>query len=210
MNPIRVMLVDDHDVVRAGFSRLLESSGDIRVIGEARLAEEAVQQYPQLQPDVVIMDMSMPGLGGLEGVKRICNNHQDARVLVLTVHENEPFPQRAIAAGAKGYLTKRCAPEELLEAVNKLANGQEYYATNVRSILKKQSREISEGDALTRREFQIYELMARGLSVSEVADTLHLSVKTVHTHRANLMRKLDVRNNAELVMRAVQDGMLEQ
>ncbi|MFB9885143.1 response regulator [Balneatrix alpica] len=207
---IRVLLVDDHDVVRAGFSRLLEAGGECIIVGEARDADSGTEAYFRLQPDVVIMDLSMPGQGGLEAIKRIRARDEQARVLVLTVHENEPFPQRALAAGALGYLTKRCAPEELLEAVSALAKGEGYIASNIRPMLEKAGAQSGHSaEKLTQREFQIYELLARGSSVSSIAQTLYLSVKTVHTHRANLMRKLRIKNNAELVMRAVQEGIVE-
>ncbi|MFP8964949.1 response regulator [Pokkaliibacter sp. CJK22405] len=204
------MLVDDHDVVRAGFSRLLEASGRCQIVAEARSAEEALEKYGKIQPDVVVMDMSMPGLGGLEGVRRIRSHDDSARILVLTVHESEPFPQKAIEAGALGYLTKRCAPEELLEAVDSVGQGKEYYATNIRTMLEAQRNRqaIEPAGELTRRELQIYESLAKGNSVAEIAETFHLSVKTVHTHRANLMRKLEVRNHAELALRAVKDGIV--
>ena len=209
--PINVLLVDDHSVVRAGFRRLLETSPEITVIGEADTGDKAWRLFEDLGPDVVVMDLSMPGMGGLEAIEKIRKIAAQARILVLSVHENEPFPSRALQKGAAGYLTKRCAPEELVIAVREIADGKCYLGKDIARRLAAERRD-SERDLLTKltsREFQVFTLLAKGRSVAEIADTIFISPKTVHVHRANVFRKLGISTTAELVRMAIRNDIID-
>ena len=208
---IRVMLVDDHAVVRAGFHHLLETFADMQVVGEAASGEEACRQAQTLQPDVIVLDISMPGIGGLETIGRLARVAPQARVLVLSVHENEPFPSLALERGASGYLTKRCAPEELVKAVREVAHGRRYLASDVarRIALGRTDGEAKRLASLSPREFEVFSCLARGLSVNEIAASLNLSPKTVHVHRANLLTKLGVKTTTDLVHIAVRMGVVD-
>ncbi len=209
--PINVLLVDDHSVVRAGFRRLLETSSEITVIGEADTGDQAWRLFQDLGPDVVVMDLSMPGMGGLEAIEKIRKIAAQARILVLSVHENEPFPSRALQKGAAGYWSKRCAPEELVIAVREIADGKCYLGKDIARRLAAERRD-SERDLLTKltsREFQVFTLLAKGRSVAEIADTIFISPKTVHVHRANVFRKLRISTTAELVRMAIRNDIID-
>ena len=209
--PINVLLVDDHSVVRAGFRRLLETSSEITVIGEADTGDKAWRLFQDLGPDVVVMDLSMPGMGGLEAIEKIRKIAAQARILVLSVHENEPFPSRALQKGAAGYLSKRCAPEELVIAVREIADGKCYLGKDIARRLAAERRD-SERNLLTKltsREFQVFTLLAKGRSVAEIADTIFISPKTVHVHRANVFRKLSISTTAELVRMAIRNDIID-
>ncbi len=205
---ISVMLVDDHEIVRAGFRRLLDNTEDISVIAEAATGEEAYSLYQEYLPDVVVMDLSMPpGVGGLEAIRRILAVYPDASILVLTVQECEPYPSRVLQAGARGYLTKRCAPEELIEAVRKVYNGKEYVAPGIRKELEgQQSSRLSR---LTKRELQVFTQLASGATVAQIADAMYISQKTVHVHRSNILSKLEVSRTSELIHMAIRHGVVE-
>ena len=205
---IRVMLVDDHEIVRAGFCRLLESADDISVICEASSGEEAYQKYQELNPDLVVMDLSMPpGAGGLEAIQRIRASDAQARILVLTVQECEPFPSRVMQAGAKGYLTKRCAPEELIEAVRLVHSGSEYVADQIQQQIDSESD--SGLKQLTKRELQIFTLLASGQSAAQIAENMFISQKTVHAHRSNIMGKLGLDRTSDIIHLGIRHGIVE-
>jgi len=169
------------------------------------------RQAATLRPDVVVLDISMPGIGGLETIGRLARVVPEARVMVLSVHENEPFPSLALERGASGYLTKRCAPEELITAVRELAQGRKYLASDVarRIALGRSDGEPKRLASLSPRELEVFACLARGRSVNEIAANLNLSPKTVHVHRANLLAKLGVKTTAELVALAVRHGVLD-
>ncbi|MDO6564627.1 response regulator transcription factor [Amphritea sp. 1_MG-2023] len=220
MSTIKVLLVDDHPVVRAGFQRLLDNDNRIDIVAEASSGQEAVERYFSVRPDVVIMDLSMPtdasvdgvaqAYGGLEAIRVIRAKDSAARVLVLTVMENEPFPAHVVQAGASGYLTKRCAPDELLKAVYEVSEGRTYYAESIRQmILPGGSDSCSPFVKLTKREFQIFSCLAQGKSAAQIAEDMFLSPKTVHAHRANILRKLSISNNSELVHLAIRHNIVE-
>jgi two-component system invasion response regulator UvrY len=201
------MLVDDHEIVRAGFRRLLDSADDITVIAEAASGEEAYRQYSDCCPDLVVMDLSMPpGAGGLEAIQRIRAVHPQAKILVLTVQECEPYPSRVMEAGARGYLTKRCAPEELLRAVRKVNAGDLYIADQIQQQLSSDNH--TKLNQLTKRELQIFTLLADGQSAGQIAETMFISQKTVHAHRANIMHKLDLSKTTELIHLAIRHGII--
>jgi len=216
---IKVLLVDDHPVVRAGFQRLLDNDKRIHIIAEASSGQEAVDKYFSTQPDVVIMDLSMPsdesgdgGLqtyGGLEAIRNIRAKDSNARVLVLTVMESEPFPAHVVQAGASGYLTKRCAPDELLKAVYEISQGRKYFAESIKEMISPGGgQESSPFSRLTKREFQVFSCLAQGQPVAQIAEKMFLSPKTVHAHRANILRKLSISNNSELVHFAIRHNIV--
>ena len=208
---IRVMLVDDHAVVRVGFRMLLSASSDIVVAAEADSGELAYQRYAEVKPDVVVMDLSMPGMGGIEAVRRLLTRDKAARVLVLSAHEDTVHPKRVLKAGALGYLSKRTAPEELIEAVRAIAAGRIYLDAEVARKLAVQDLSGAGGavEALSEREFTVFIQLARGQSVNQIAETLCLSPNTVGTHLYNIKQKLGAANQAELALIAVRNGLIE-
>jgi two-component system, NarL family, invasion response regulator UvrY len=210
-DPIRVYLVDDHTLVRAGLRGLLQAAGGIEVVGEAASSEDACRSVSALQPDVIILDISLPGVSGIEAIGRLLRILPAARILVLSMHESEPFPSMALERGALGYLSKRGAPEELVSAVRKVAAGQRYLGNAVAQqvALAHLRRERDPLSLLTAREAEIFVLLARGRSVNEIAKAMNLSPKTVHAHRASMLRKLEVSGIAELVQLAVRSGAID-
>ncbi len=211
INTTTVLLVDDHDLVRAGFRRLLEDEGKFTVIDEVSSGEQAIKQYIEHQPDVVIMDISMPGIGGIGAIERIIAHDSEARILVLSVHEDSVFTTRALQAGAKGFVPKRSAPEEMIKALAQVAAGRMYIDSAVAQQIAMQKLQNSDNilDALSRREFDVFCLLAEGKTVNEIADTLSLSPKTVGTHYTNIKQKLGVSNAAELARLAIRSGLLD-
>jgi len=209
--PIRVLLVDDHAIVRAGLIGLLQAAGQIEVVGEAASSEEACRIVATLKPDVIVLDVSLPGVSGIEAIARLLRILPTAGILVLSMHESEPFPTMALERGALGYLSKRGAPEELVTAVHKVAGGHRYLGNSVAQsmALAHLRKDRDPFSLLSSREVEIFVLLARGRSVNEIAAALHLSPKTVHAHRANVMRKLEVRGIAELVQLAVRSGAID-
>jgi len=211
MNKTTVLLVDDHDLVRAGFRRLLEDGEEFDVVAEAGSGEEAVKEYSRVKPDVVVMDISMPGIGGIGAIERIIVRHSDAKILVLSVHEDSVFTTRALQAGAKGFMPKRSAPEEMLKAVGQVAQGKMCIDPAIAQTIAVQKLTGSENviDALSQREFEVFQLLAEGKTVNEIADILNLSPKTVGTHHTTIKQKLDVSNSAELARLAIRTGILD-
>lgn len=220
-NPIKVLLVDDHPLVRAGFQRLLISDESIEIVGEADNGQSACEMYESHAPDVVIMDLNMPTdsesteteaslNGGLGAIRRIISHDPKAKVLVLTAMEIDPFPAHVVNAGAKGFLTKRCTPDELLQAVKAIHDGEEYITEEIRSRISGNSSadEVSLA-SLTKRELQVFSLLAEGKTVSQVAEAECLSPKTVHAHRTNIFRKLKISNNSELVHLAIRHNIVQ-
>jgi len=209
---IRVLLVDDHAVVRMGFRLLLQSQADMSVIAEAESGEIACQRFLELTPDVVVMDLAMPGMGGLEALRRILAHHPDAKVLTLSAHDDPMHARRALREGALGFLSKRSAPEALLEAVTTVAAGQRYID---KSLAQKLALDDIEGVAksvverLSEREFEVFIRLARGASVQRIAEDLSLSPSTVGTHLYNLKQKLRVTNQSELTLIAIRENLIE-
>jgi two-component system invasion response regulator UvrY len=209
-NLITVLLVDDHEIVRVGFRRLIETTHDIKVVGEASSGEESYQLVGQLKPDITIMDINMPGVGGLQAIQRICKRNPKERIIALTVHETEPFPTRVLAAGAKAYLSKRCVPQELIQAIRKVHTGGTFISTHVVNEMNKmpgaQETAISQ---LTAREFQVFSMLAEGRSAVEIGEAMFLSHKTIHSHRANIMKKLKLETTASIVQFAKLQGIIQ-
>ena len=206
---IKVLLTDDHEVVRAGYSRLLESTSEIDVIAEAGSGEEACSEYLNHQPDVLIMDLNMPGIGGLEACRKILARDPKARILVFSVHENEIMLERALDVGIKGYISKRSASQVMIQAVRKVAAGEVYIGEEMISHLVGQ-RKSAEGGRLkdlTPREFEVFRLLADSKSVNEIAGILNISPKTVGHHMTHIKEKLGISNIAGLTHLAIRLGI---
>jgi len=208
---IRVLLVDDHAVVRTGFRLLLQAHADTTVVGEADSGENACQRYFELTPDVVVMDLGMPGMGGLEALRRIRAHHPQARVLALSAHDDATHARRALREGARGFLSKRSAPEALLEAISTVAAGQRYIDPLLAQKLALDEVEGSKSavERLSEREFEVFVRLAGGASVQRIAEDLKLSASTVGTHLYNIKQKLGVSNQAELTLIAIRHGLIE-
>jgi len=203
-NEITVMLVDDHSLVRKGFRRMLEDESDIRVVGEASDGAEAVRLAAELKPRVIVMDMSMPGLNGQQATIEILRAQPKIAILMLSMYSEENYVRNAIAAGAKGYILKNAAEVDLASAIRKVAAGQQVIGPGLMN-----ADQPPEADGrLTPREKQILQLIAEGKSNKEIAGLLNLSVNTVSVHRANIMEALGIHRTAELVLYAVQKGLV--
>ncbi len=208
---IHVILADDHTVVRAGIRRLLEDASDVEVVAEAESGEQFLDAYFKHKPDVAITDLVMPGLGGMEAIRRIRVKDESAKILVLSVHEDILFPVRVIKAGALGYLSKRTVPDALLRAVRTVARGEAFLE---REIAQKIALEGIAGlsdplKELTDREFEVFRMLADGDPVVEIAQRLFLSPKTVGTYQTRIMHKLGVHNAVELARFALRKGLIE-
>ena len=208
---MRILLVDDHAVVRAGFKTLLENQGDLRVIAEAESGEAACRQFIEHAPDVVIMDLSMPGVGGIEAIRRIVSRQSDARVLVFSMHEDILFVEQALQAGARGYIGKSSAPVVLVEAVRQIATGNIYIDPDIAQRLAYQKTKGNDSpfQILSTREFEILCLLAEGLSVNTIANRLALSYKTVANYATQIKNKLEVETNSELTRLAIRHGLVK-
>ena len=207
-----VLLADDHAIVRMGFRLLLETTGQCRVLGEAASGEEACSLYFKLNPDVLVIDIAMPGMGGLEAMNRILARNPGARILVLSAHEDTSYPRRAMQAGALGYLSKRGAPAELLQAVNAVARGATYIEPGIAQRLAVQGLRGPQRpvDMLSEREFEVFLHLAGGKSVAQIAALLSLSPRTIGTHLYNIKQKLRAQNAAELTLIALRAGLLNE
>ena len=209
---ISILLTDDHALVRTGIRRLLEDSGQVRIAGEADCGEDAVRLAQELEPDVILMDVNMPGIGGVEACRRILQRNPAQRIIVLTVHNEQTFPKRMLEIGAKGYLTKECGVDEMLGAIRKVYDGGAYIAPSIAQQLALSllpGNEHNPIDRLSRREFQVTLMISHGLSNAEISDKLCLSPKTVSTYRLRLLEKLGAHNEVDLVKIAVEQGMVE-
>ncbi|MBC7787566.1 MAG: response regulator transcription factor [Methylophilaceae bacterium] len=211
MSQINVMLVDDHAVVRMGFKMLLETASDIKVVVEAENGEQGVKGYMEHKPDVVLMDITMPGIGGLEAIERIMAKDNHAKILVLSAHEDSVHPKRVLNAGAMGYLTKRSAAEELIKAIRIVASGKKYLEASVaqQMAIQQISGETNPVDVLSEREFEVFMSLAKGRTTNEIADTLCLSPRTVGTHLYNIKQKLNANNSAEIALIAMRSGLID-
>jgi two-component system invasion response regulator UvrY len=211
MSQINVLLVDDHAVVRMGFKMLLESAPDIKVVAEAENGEQGVKLYMEHHPDVVVMDITMPGIGGLEAIERIVAKESHARILVLSAHEDSVHPKRVLNAGAMGYLTKRSAAEELIKAIRTVASGKRYLEASVaqQMAIQQLSGEQNPVDVLSDREFEVFMALAKGKTTNDIAETLCLSPRTVGTHLYNIKQKLNANNSAEIALIAMRSGLID-
>jgi DNA-binding NarL/FixJ family response regulator len=209
---IKVLLADDHSIVRAGLRRLIEESGDMEVIAEAADGREALRSVEAEVPDVAVVDISMPGLDGLEVISRLNALYPKLPVLVLTMHEEGQYVVRAIQAGAMGYITKQSAPEQLVNAIRKVLDGSRYLTDEAAEALALRVAKGNQGqsalDALSMRELQVLRRLAMGNTNREIAAMYGISIKTVDTYRSRLLKKLDLRNNAELSRFAIQNRLI--
>lgn len=211
-NTIKVILVDDHAVVRAGFRMLLSSEADIDVIAEAERGEQAYQLYLDYQPDVLVLDLSMPGIGGLETIRRICKRDNNAKILVFSVHDEMVYVDRAISAGAQGYITKNSAPEILATAIRRIASGDSYIEQSLNKNLPQKSSDAdyqSIVDTLSPREFDVFLLLAKGLTAHKISDELCLGYKTVANYGTQIRSKFKVSSVAELAHIAMVLGLMK-
>ena len=209
---IKIMLVDDHRLVRAGLKRVLAEAADMEVIAEAASGEEALEIVRAKVPDVVLMDINMPGIGGLETTRRLTQRLPEVKVIVVSMHLEEPYPSRMLAAGASGYISKDSAADEAIAAIRRVHGGGHYVAADVAgnmaaSLVKGKSD--SPFDQLSQRETQVMLMVTKGHSTQDISDRLHLSPKTVSTYRYRLFEKLNVSNDVELTRMAMRYGLLE-
>lgn len=208
---IRVLLADDHAVVRTGFRLLLETSTDVRVVAEAESGESCITRFDECAPDVVVLDLSMPGIGGLEALKRLRSRSKDVRVLALSAHDDSMHARRALRQGALGFLSKRTAPETLLEGVRAVAAGSRYIDPKLAQhvALAGIAGDDSPIEQLSEREFEVFVRLAKGATVQRIASELNLSASTVGTHLYNIKTKLNATNQAELTLVALRAGLIE-
>jgi two-component system, NarL family, invasion response regulator UvrY len=208
---VTIVLVDDHAVVRAGVRRLLEQEALFDVIGEADSGEKAYQMFGELKPDVMVMDLSMPGMGGLEAIRRILMRHERARILVLTMHEDLSFANQALKLGAKGYLIKNTLGDDLVKSIQTVSRGEVFLSDE---IAKKMAMQSISGDQdpiheLSAREFEIFRLLAEGLEIDAIAATLNISSKTVSNYQTMIKQKLNINTPVELIRYAIKAGVIK-
>ena len=209
MSTVGVLLVDDHAVVREGYRLLLERAGDIRVLGEAADAAGAIAQFQALRPQVVVMDIALPGVSGIDALREIRSASPSARVLIFSMYEDAIFAQRALKAGAQGYVTKASAPATLVEAVRAVAAGKMYLTPSLAQdlALRSLSPEPPRGDELSAREFEVLRLLVQGVPVRDIAARLGLTAKTVANHQSLIRQKLGVETAVQLLQAAARLGI---
>jgi two-component system response regulator NreC len=214
MAKIKLLLVDDHQIVRAGLRMLFQAEKDIEIVGEVSSGEEAVKIVGQLKPDVVLMDVAMPGLSGIEATRRIKEASPEVAVLALTMHEDEQYFFKMLSAGASGYIPKRAAPDDLVSAIRVVSQGNVFLYPSLAKFLvndflaRKEVEPKSATELLTSREQEILTYIAEGYTNREIAETLVISIKTVDRHRENIMQKLNLHNRVELVKYAIEKGLI--
>lgn len=210
---IRVLLVDDHQLVRTGIRRLLDDAADLTVVGEADCGEEALRLAREQRPDVILMDVNMPGIGGLEATRKLLRIDPEVRIIALTVHVDEPYPSRLLEAGALGYLTKDCNEAEIIKAIRTVSRGRRYISAD---IAQQMALSGLDGGAknpfarLSQREIQVMLMVTEGNRLQEISDRLCLSPKTVSTYRYRLYEKLGVSNDVELTRLAIRHGLIDE
>ncbi len=210
---IRVMIVDDHGLVRAGLARVLDDAPDIEVVAEANCGEVALSSAVQAHPDVVLMDINMPGIGGMEATTKLLQIQPNLKIIIVTVHADGPFPNKLLQAGAVGYLTKGCACEEMIQAIRTVFEGRPYVARCVAqniALSHKKQTEVSPFELLSQRELQVVMMLTQGLSGQDISDRLSLSPKTVSTYRCRVYEKLKIGSDVELMQLALEHNLLEE
>jgi len=210
MDEVRILLVDDHPIVRAGFRALIDDISGMKVIGEADSGETAIEQYQLLLPDLVLLDLVMPGIGGAEALSKILAKDPEARVIILSVHDEPVYVKKILESGAQGYMTKRGNPESLLNAIKTVMDGERYVEPWLANkILFPGSQKGEVIDLLTRREFEVFLLLAQGFTINEISGKLHLSPKTVGTYQTHIFQKCKTANVASLARLAIRKGLIE-
>lgn len=210
---IKVLLVDDHQLVRTGIRRILDDAEGIEVVGEAESGEEALRLVKQGQPDVVLMDVHMPGIGGLEATRKLLRVDEKLKIVALTVHVDEPYPSRLLEAGASGYLTKGCDEAEIVRAIRTVSRGERYIGADIAQQMALSGLDGGKKnpfDKLSQREVQVMMMVTEGYKLQDISDTLCLSPKTVSTYRYRLYEKLGVENDVELTHLAIRHGMIDR
>jgi len=210
-NKTTIVLVDDHAVVRAGVRRLLEQEPLFEVIGEADSGEKAYQIFGELKPDVMVMDLSMPGMGGLEGIRRILMRYEKAKILVLSMHEDLSFAKQALKLGAKGYLTKNTLADDLVKSIETVTQGDVFLSDEIAKKMAMQSISGNQDPVheLSAREFEIFRLLAEGLDIDAIASTLNISSKTVSNYQTMIKQKLNINTPIELIRYAIKVGVIK-
>jgi two-component system invasion response regulator UvrY len=210
---IKVLLADDHSIVREGLRRIVEESDDMEVVAEAADGKEAIHHIRKSRPDVAVIDISMPEIDGLEVLRQIQPEYPELPILILTMHEEQQYAVRAIEAGARGYITKKSAPEQLVKAIRKVYAGSRYLSEEAAEALALRVAKGKSGqsplDLLSTRELQVLRRLALGHTNREIAENYNISIKTVDTYRLRLLKKLSLRNNAELSRFAIQNRLIE-
>lgn len=209
MEPVRILLVDDHPIVREGYLRLLERQPGLSVVAEASNGEAAIDAFAAYAPDIVLMDLSMPGAGGLAAVEAILAADPRARIIVVSMHQGAIFAQKAMAAGARGFVSKSSPPEELVGAIGKVMSGRRALSSDMAQELAQTSLGRDDIAALTRRELEILQLLARGMSGRTIAKSLGLSAKTIQNNLSQVRAKLDATGDADLVLKAQRAGLTQ-
>ena len=206
-----IVLIDDHAVVRAGVRRLLEQESLFEVIGEAESGEKAYQIFGELKPDVMVMDLSMPGMGGLEAIRRILMRHEKAKILVLSMHEDLSFANQALKLGAKGYLTKNTLADDLVKSIQTVSKGDVFLSDEIAKKMAMQSILGNQDPIheLSAREFEIFRLLAEGLDIDAIATTLNISSKTVSNYQTMIKQKLNINSPVELIRYAIKAGVIK-
>jgi DNA-binding NarL/FixJ family response regulator len=206
-----IVLVDDHAVVRAGVRRLLEQEPLFEVIGEAESGEKAYQIFGELKPDVMVMDLSMPGMGGLESIRRILMRYEKAKILVLSMHEDLSFANQALKLGAKGYLTKNTLADDLVKSIETVIQGDVFLSDEIAKKMAMQSISGNQDPVheLSAREFEIFRLLAEGLDIDAIASTLNISSKTVSNYQTMIKQKLNINTPIELIRYAIKVGVIK-
>ena len=219
MDKIRILLADDHTMIRSGIATLLQSIKEFSIVGEAEDGEDAVQKTSELRPTVVVIDLSMPKLSGIEATRIIKKRYPETNVLVLTMHENEEYVYQILKSGASGYVLKSAGKDELAEAIRAVAKGERFFSPRISQLMaegyvkrvEKGGADAPKGDVpLTRREREVLALVASGLTNQQIADQLFISPRTVDTHRTNIMQKLDIHDLANLVRYAIEHGIISE
>ena len=213
---IRVLIADDHTIVRKGLCAILEGDKEIEVVGDAENGREAIKKVEQVQPDIVLMDITMPGLNGLETTRQLKKRHPKTKILILTMHDNEEYIFETLRAGASGYLVKRTAPDELISAIHAVNRGESFLSPSISKrviegyirVGQSEQEEDEPFEKLTDREREVLQLIAEGRVNREIAELLHISIKTVETHRSHIIEKLNIRNIAELTQYAIRKGLI--
>lgn len=208
---IKILVVDDHEIVRAGLRLILKDVPGIKVIAEAKSGEEAIDIAKDKKPEVVMMDINMPGIGGLEATKKLIQACPESKVIVVTVHVDDPFPQRLFKAGASGYLTKGCSVDEIVEAITAVNSGQRFISPDVarHMALSMVPGKETPFDDLSQRELQVMLMVTQGEKIQDIASALNVSPKTISTYRYRLFSKLGVENDVDLTRLAMRYGLME-
>lgn len=209
---INVLLVDDHDLVRTGIKLMLEEVAGIKVVGEANTGEDAINLVRELHPHVVLLDVKMPGIGGLETTRKLLRIDPDVKILIVTIYDDDIFPSRLLQAGASGYVTKGVGMNEMVQAIRAVHAGQRYISPEIAKQIALKSlgdKEDLPFETLSERELQVTLMITKGMRVQEIAEALHLSSKTVNSYRYRIFEKLGVKNDVELTHLAIRHGLLD-